>query len=169
MIFDNWEFEFVGTKVQGLLFFSVSHCMTIRSKLFIVGVYIYSLPCTNLMEFIWASSVIKSTFVKVLKEKAFIILYWRHYLEELHRIHYNILIEWSKFEEENTMIGAGKIKQYTNVLDKPLSKGKQEVLLFSILEHDLFLYPLILISLFWIYYHSLFSIFFQLGVHLVKS
>jgi hypothetical protein len=25
------------------------------------------------------------------------------------------------------MIGVGKIKQYTNVLDKPLSKGKQEV------------------------------------------
>lgn len=31
------------------------------------------------------------------------------------------------------MIGVGKIKQYSNVLDKPLSKGKQEVLdlLFS--------------------------------------
>lgn len=26
------------------------------------------------------------------------------------------------------MIGVGKIKQYSNVLDKPLSKGKQEVL-----------------------------------------
>lgn len=25
------------------------------------------------------------------------------------------------------MIGVGKIKQYTNVLDRPLSKGKQEV------------------------------------------
>ena len=25
------------------------------------------------------------------------------------------------------MIGVGKIKQYSNVLDKPLSKGKQEV------------------------------------------
>ncbi|MFS7949305.1 putative TRAPP I complex, subunit 5, NO signaling/Golgi transport ligand-binding domain superfamily [Helianthus anomalus] len=25
------------------------------------------------------------------------------------------------------MIGAGKMKQYTNVLDKPLSKGRQEV------------------------------------------
>lgn len=25
------------------------------------------------------------------------------------------------------MIGVGKVKQYSNVLDKPLSKGKQEV------------------------------------------
>lgn len=30
--------------------------------------------------------------------------------------------------EREKMIGVGKIKQYSNVLDKPLSKGKQEVL-----------------------------------------
>lgn len=30
------------------------------------------------------------------------------------------------------MIGVGKIKQYSNVLDKPLSKGKQEVLFESL-------------------------------------
>ncbi|RRT57212.1 hypothetical protein B296_00047396, partial [Ensete ventricosum] len=29
--------------------------------------------------------------------------------------------------EEEAMIGVGKIKQYTNVLDKPLSRGRQEV------------------------------------------
>lgn len=28
---------------------------------------------------------------------------------------------------EEAMIGVGKIKQYTNVLDKPLSRGRQEV------------------------------------------
>ncbi|KAA8535328.1 hypothetical protein F0562_030331 [Nyssa sinensis] len=32
------------------------------------------------------------------------------------------------------MIGVGKIKQYTNVLDKPLSRGKQEVSLKRRLE-----------------------------------
>ncbi|KAE9450909.1 hypothetical protein C3L33_17208, partial [Rhododendron williamsianum] len=40
------------------------------------------------------------------------------------------------------MIGVGKIKQYTNVLDKPLSKGKQEVSLsaFSLLFSELVQY-----------------------------
>ncbi|CAK9183306.1 unnamed protein product [Ilex paraguariensis] len=40
------------------------------------------------------------------------------------------------------MIGVGKIKQYTNVLDKPLSKGKQEVSLsaFAFLFSELVQY-----------------------------
>lgn len=31
-----------------------------------------------------------------------------------------------------TMIGVGKAKQYANVLDKPLSRGRQEVLSLSL-------------------------------------
>ncbi|KAI3423730.1 uncharacterized protein J3R85_010724 [Psidium guajava] len=40
------------------------------------------------------------------------------------------------------MVGVGKIKQYSNVLDKPLSKGKQEVSLsaFSFSFSELVLY-----------------------------
>ncbi|XP_028092588.1 trafficking protein particle complex subunit 5-like [Camellia sinensis] len=40
------------------------------------------------------------------------------------------------------MIGVGKIKQYTNILDKPLSKGKQEVSLsaFAFLFSELVQY-----------------------------
>ncbi|KAI9117148.1 hypothetical protein K1719_011314 [Acacia pycnantha] len=40
------------------------------------------------------------------------------------------------------MIGAGKIKQYSNVLEKPLNKGKQEVSLsaFAFLFSELVQY-----------------------------
>lgn len=34
----------------------------------------------------------------------------------------------TEIDRAREMIGVGKIKQYTNVLDRPLSKGKQEVL-----------------------------------------
>ena len=43
------------------------------------------------------------------------------------------------------MIGVGKAKQYANVLDRPIGKGKQEVILFLTGHHrkaykfDLFL------------------------------
>lgn len=47
------------------------------------------------------------------------------------------------------MIGVGKIKQYSNVLDKPLSKGKQEVLFESLF----FFFFFLLIFLF----HTLFG------------
>ncbi|KAB2024433.1 hypothetical protein ES319_D06G086900v1 [Gossypium barbadense] len=40
------------------------------------------------------------------------------------------------------MIGVGKIKQYSNILEKPLSKGKQEVSLsaFAFLFSELIQY-----------------------------
>ncbi|KAK4858140.1 hypothetical protein QYF36_011610 [Acer negundo] len=50
--------------------------------------------------------------------------------------------EKRKFQKGKNMIGVGKIKQYSNVLDKPLSKGKQEVSLsaFAFLFSELVQY-----------------------------
>lgn len=37
-------------------------------------------------------------------------------------------VRYRRIKRWGTMIGVGKIKQYSNVLDKPLSKGKNEVM-----------------------------------------